>query len=109
MLRFSGGAPFMKKRIAQISFRAGCLVSVMAPIAAVVVYPRAKWLFGFVPIGVALLIYDKLTAKGPNPQEVADHAARLLSGAACAWDVDDYEHLDPIDPAVNDLLRRLTA
>jgi len=91
------------KQVAQIVFRAGCLVSLLAPVLAVVLYPRAKWLFGLVLIGVALLVFIVLTRKDPTPQEVADRADRLLSGTG--GDVDDYEHLNPKDPVLKNLWR----
>jgi hypothetical protein len=93
------------KQAKQIVFRAGCLVSVLAPVVAIVLYPRAKWLFAFALIGVALLIFGILTAKDPTPQEMADHAERILSGTDGTWDVDDYEHLNPKNPILKDLWR----
>ena len=93
------------KQVAQIGFRAGCLVSVLAPLLALVFYPRAKWLFGLVLIGVVLVVFKVLTRKDPTPQEVADRADRLLSGTGGGWDVDDYEHLNPKDPVLKNLWR----
>ncbi len=86
-------------------FRAGRLVSVLAPVLAIVLYPRAKWLFAFVLIGVALLIFRIRNAKDPTPEELADQAERILSGRDMDWDVDDYPHLHPKDLVLKDLWR----
>jgi hypothetical protein len=90
---------------AHIGVRAAFLVSVLGPILALVLYPRAKWLFAFALIGLALVILQLLTEKEPTPQEIAERAERILSGTYGAWDVDDYEHLNPKTPAVHDLWR----
>jgi len=82
---------------------------VLTPVLAIVLYPKAKWLFAFVLIGIALLVFNILTTKDTTPQELADHAERLLSGTGGAWDVDDYEHLNPKDPALKDLWRSTMA
>jgi hypothetical protein len=88
-----------------LGIRAALLVSVLGPILALVLYPRAKWLFAFALIGLALVIFQIFTAKEPTPQEIAERAERILSGTYGAWDVDDYEHLNPKTPAVHDLWR----
>lgn len=41
--------------------------------------PGAKWLFAFVLIGIALILFNILTAKAPTPDELADRAERLLN------------------------------
>jgi len=81
-----------------------------APVLAVALYPRAKWLFAFVLLGTALL-FNLLISKrhDTKPQEVADRAERLLTGTSWGWDVDDYEHLNPRDPQVRELWRRSMA
>jgi hypothetical protein len=66
--------------------RSGCLVSVLAPVIGFVLYPRAKWLFAFVLVGIALILLNILTAKDPTPQELADRAERLLSGSYSRYD-----------------------
>ena len=43
-------------------------------IIGAVLYPRAKWLFAFVLVGIALLAIAALTSKKPTPQEMADLA-----------------------------------
>jgi hypothetical protein len=90
----------------KIVFGAGCLVSVMAPITGIVLYPRANWLFAFVGLGIALILFSILRRKGPTPQEVAERAERLLNGSSVGWDVDDYEHLRPKEPELRDLWRK---
>ena len=94
-----------KNRAAQIGARAGCLVSVLGPILALVLYPRAKWLFAFALIGLVLVVVQILTTKEPTPQEIAELAERILSGTYGARDVDGYEHWNPRTPAVHDLWR----
>ncbi len=94
------------RRIARFMFRLGCLVAVLAPLAAIILYPKAKWLFAFVLVGIALLAITVLTAKAPTPQEVAEHAERLLNGTAGEWGVDDYEHLNPKNPNTRELWHR---
>lgn len=89
----------------QFGVRAGFLVSVLGPILGLVLYPRAKWLFAFALIGLALVVLQILTSKEATPQEIAEQAERILSGTYGAWDVDDYEHLNPKAPAVQDLWR----
>jgi len=41
-----------------------------------------------------------------TPEAVADDIERLLSGNYAAWDVDDYEHLNPRDRDLRELWRR---
>jgi hypothetical protein len=97
------------QKASRFIFRSGCLVSVLAPVIGVVVYPKAKGLFGFVLVGIALVVFHIFTAKDPTPQEVADRADRLLSGSFGQWDVDNYEHLNPKDPQVRQLWQRTMA
>jgi len=65
---------FGMQRATQLIFRSGCLVSVLLLIIGAVLYPRAKWLFAFVLVGIALLAIAALTSKKPTPQEMADLA-----------------------------------
>ena len=97
------------KGILRVLFRAGCLISLLAPIFAIVLYPKANWLFALPLAGIGLLVFAILTRQGPTPLEVADRAERLLDGNAQGWDVDDYEHMNPKDPKLKDLwLRTMT-
>ena len=75
----------------------------LAPVVAFVLYPRANWLFAFVLVGVAIILFSRFTAKDPTPQEFADRAENLLNGSYGGYDVDDYEHLNPKNPQVRDL------
>ena len=99
------------KKLLQLTFRAGCLSSVIAPVAAIFLYPnpRANWLFAFPLLGVALLVLGVITQKQPTPAEVADRAEHLLNGSDGGygrWEVDDYEHLNPKSKQLKDLWRR---
>lgn len=91
------------KLTAQIGVRAGFLVSIPGPLLAFVLYPRAKWLFALPLIGLPLMVLQILTSREPTPQEIAGRAERILSGTCGAWDVDDYGHLNPKNPAVQNL------
>ncbi len=97
------------RKIAQFMFGSGCLVSVLAPIVGLVLYPRANWLFAFVFVGIALILVNIITAKPPTPREVADRAERLLNGVYGGYDVDDYEHLNPKDSQLRELWERSMA
>ena len=89
-------------RILKLLFRTGCLLSLVAPILAMVLYPKANWLFAIPLVGIALLIFNILTKSDPLPNEVADRAERILSGSDGAWDGDDYEHLNPKRPELRE-------
>lgn len=94
------------KRVLYPVFRIGCLVSVIAPIIAIAIYPRANWLFAFLLLGIALVVLGVVTRKQPTPTEVADRAEHLLDGSYGGWAVDDYEHLNPKSEQLRDLWRR---
>lgn len=70
----------------------GCALAVLGPLTAVVLYPRAKWLFAFAIVGVAVLVLNHLLAKDPSPATVADQIEAFLNGESAGWDVDDFEH-----------------
>jgi len=93
------------KKAAKFGARLGCLISVVAPLLAVLLYPRAKWLFAFVLVGVAVLILIRLSAKDPTPEALADYIEHLLTGDFRGWDVDDFEHLGIRDPQLRELWR----
>lgn len=90
----------------KLASRFGCLLSLLGPLAAVLLYPRARWLFSFFLIGIAVVILNVLFRKKPLPSEVADHAQRLLDGVGGRWDVDDYEHLNPREPHLREFWRK---
>jgi hypothetical protein len=91
------------KKLARTLSNVGCLVSVLAPIVALVLYPNANWLFGFALIGVAILVVSFMTSKELSPQEVGEFAQRLLDGRVAGLDVDDYERLNLKDPILREL------
>jgi hypothetical protein len=93
-------------RIKRIIFGSGCLISVLGPIVALVLYPRANVLFAFILVGVVVLVIARITSKDPTPQEIADDAEGLLNGWHHGYDVDDYEHLNPRNPHLRDLWQR---
>ena len=96
-------------KVTQAIFRAGCLVAVLGPLLAVVLYPRVNWLFACLVVGIALLEIAGLKIKDTTPEEMAELAEGILNGASGAWDVDDYEHLNPKDPEVRTLwIRTMT-
>ncbi|MGB0043616.1 MAG: hypothetical protein WBP91_10615, partial [Terriglobales bacterium] len=68
------------KKAAKFASGLGCLVSVIAPLLAILLYPRANWLFAFMLIGVAVVAFNALWAKDPTPQDLADEIERLLTG-----------------------------
>ena len=76
----------------------GCLVSVVAPLIAVVLYPKARWLFWFALIGVDVIFVNGLLAKDPTPRGLAEEIEKLLTGNCGGWDVDDFEHQHIRDP-----------
>ena len=90
----------------RLIFRAGCLVSVLWPLIAVVIYPRVIWLFGLLLVGIALLAIIALKSKKATPQEMAELAEGIVNGTSGAWDVDDYEHWNPKDAEARTLWNR---
>jgi len=90
----------------RLIFRAGCLVPVLWPLIAVVIYPRVIWLFGLLLVGIALLAIIALKSKKATPQEMAELAEGIVNGTSGAWDVDDYEHWNPKDAEARTLWNR---
>jgi hypothetical protein len=70
----------------------GCLVSIAGPLLAIILYPRAKWLFALVVIGIAIVMLAERTRKDPTPARLADEIESLLTGNYGGWDVDGFEH-----------------
>jgi hypothetical protein len=87
-------------------FGLGCLTSVLGPILALLLYPKAEWLFGMALIGPAILWMNHRLAKDPTPQALADEVERLLTGNYGGWDVDDFQMRSIRDPVLRDLYRR---
>jgi len=81
-------------------------MSVVGPFLAVVLYPRANWLFAFVLIGFAVLWLNRRFTKDPTPQALADQVERLLTGNYAGWDVDAFEMQSIRDSQLQDLHRR---
>jgi len=86
----------------KMASRLGCLISVLAPVVAIIVYPRAKWLFALILLGVVILWLDRRLAKDPTPTAMADQIERLLLGNYAGWDVDDFEMLPLKDPVLKE-------
>jgi hypothetical protein len=94
------------KRALKIAFGLGCLTSIVAPTFAIVLYPKAKWLFAFALIGAAILWLNRRLAKDPTPEALADQVERLLTGNYTGWDVDDFEMQGIRDAQLQNLHRR---
>lgn len=84
----------------------GCLVSVLAPLVAVLLYPRANWLFALVLVGIAVLALNRRFARDPTPQALADAIDRLLTGRYSGWDVDNFESQRIRDPQLREFFRK---
>jgi hypothetical protein len=91
------------KKILQFAAKLGCLTSIVAPLLALLLFPRANWLFAFLLLGVAILVLMGRFAPDPTPLEIANQIERLLSGNGRDWDVDDFENLSPRDPQLKEL------
>ena len=95
--------------VAKVAFGLGCLTAIGGPILALILYPKAKWLFAFALIGFVIIWLDHRFAKDPTPQSIADQIERLLTGTCAGWDVDDFEMMSIRDPQLRDLHRRTMA
>ncbi len=93
-------------KVAKFTSGLGCLTAVLAPLLAILFYPRANWLFAFVLLGIAILVLNERLSKDPTPQALADEIERLLTGHYGGWDVDDFEHRKIRDPQLKELWRR---
>lgn len=93
-------------RLVKLSFRFGCLVSLLGPVLGLLLYPRAKWLFALVFIGIAVLWLDHRIRKDPTPQELAGQIESLLIGDYGGYDVDAFEMQSIRDPHLQELHRR---
>jgi hypothetical protein len=81
----------------------GCITTVIAPLLALVLFPRANWLFFLGLVGVTILVLTFRGHKDPTPDEVADYIERLLTGNSRTWDVDDFEGLGIREPRLREL------
>jgi hypothetical protein len=93
-------------RLTKSAFSVGCLISVLGTLAALLLYPKAAWLFALAIVGIALAVISRMVAREATPFEVAERAERLLNGLSAGWDVDDYEHLNPHEPRLRELWNR---
>lgn len=84
----------------------GCLISVLAPLVGVLLYPRATWLFAFIVIGVAVLVLNHMLAKDPAPTVLADQIEQFLNGQTWGWGVDDFEGQSIKDQTLKSCWRR---
>ena len=94
------------KRKRKVISGVGCLSSVLGPLLALLLYPRAKWLFAFILIGFAVLWLNHRSAEDPKPQDLADQIENLLAGNFSGWEVDDFEHQSIKDPRLKALHRK---
>jgi hypothetical protein len=91
------------RQAAKFASLCGLIASIVGPVIALVVYPKGNWLFATPLLGVLVIVLNNRFAKQPSPEEIADHAERLLNGTFGGWDVDDYEHLGVKDPRLKEL------
>jgi hypothetical protein len=93
-------------KVAKFTSGLGCLTSLLAPLLAILLYPRANWLFAFVLVGIAVLVLNERLAKDPTPEALADEIEHLLSGRFAGWDVDDFESYRIRDPQLKELWQK---
>jgi hypothetical protein len=84
----------------------GCLVSIAGPLLAIILYPRAKWLFAFVLVGVASLILRDRFRKDPTPTVLAGQIENLLTGNYSGWAVDNFENSGIRNPTLREYYLR---
>jgi hypothetical protein len=80
----------------------GCLVSIAGPLLAIILYPRAEWLFAFVLVGMASLILRDRFRKDPTPTVLAYQIENLLTGNYRGWAVDDFENSGIRNPTLRE-------
>jgi hypothetical protein len=93
-------------KAAKLASGLGYLASLIAPLLAILVYPRANWLFAFVLVGIAVLLLNNYLVKDPTPQALADEIDRLLTGRSAGWDVDNFESHRIRDPQLKELWQK---
>lgn len=96
----------MESKVTSFVSWAGCLVSIVGLVVALLMYPRAKWLL-LLPLAIVVLfVLGAFFKRQPDPRTVGDFVERLLNGEFGGYDVDDYEILKPRDAALRDLWRK---
>jgi hypothetical protein len=68
------------KKMLNLVTRLGCLLSIAGPFLAILLYPRAKWLFALVLIGIAIVVLSVRLRRDPTPAALADEIENLLTG-----------------------------
>ncbi len=96
----------MESKVTSFVSRTGCLLSIVGLVGALLMYPRAKWLFLLPLAVVVLVVLGACFKRQPDPRAVGDFVERLLNGDIGGYDVDDYEILKPRDAALRDLWRK---
>jgi hypothetical protein len=94
------------EKFAKVAANFGCLISLLGPLLALLMYPRAKWLFAFVLIGLVVLVLNRRLVKDPAPEALANEIEHLVNGTYSGWDVDNFEHRGIRDPQLKELWRR---
>ena len=84
----------------------GCLTSIAGPLLAIILYPRAKWLFAFVLVGIVIVILNARLRKDPTPAALADEIENLLTGNYSGWAVDNFEHRGIRNPTLREYYLR---
>jgi hypothetical protein len=92
---------YLKKALNLVT-RLGCLASIAGPLLAIILYPRAKWLFALVVIGIAIVILQARLKKDPTPSALAGEMENLLAGTYYGHAVDDFENRAIRDPTLRE-------
>lgn len=94
------------KKVLKFVTGLGCLVSIVGPLLVVVLYPKGKWLFALVLIGIAVVVLSVRLRKDPTPAALADEIANLLTGNYSGWAVDDFERRGIRNPTLREYYLR---
>lgn len=83
--------------MANAIIKIGLFVCGLAFLAALVLYPAARWLFA-VPLAgivtvVAFVLIDRYFGKDPTPDELANMIEAMLEGRTWGFDIDDFEYM----------------
>src|SRR4051812_32237949 len=94
------------KRAAKLLSGLGCSISILAPLLALLIYPRANWLFWLALVGIAVLVLNHRFTKDPTPHALADEIERLLTGEYSGYAVEDFEYRSIRDPHLKEFRRK---